>query len=72
MWGFHPANGIEHVHKDVCKRMFEYQKGSTNGVVLNGLRRVSLHIVRKIRIAYWLKLLKTINCIVTSSYEDMF
>jgi hypothetical protein len=72
VWGFHPANDIEKVHMDFCKRILNVKKTTINVVVLSELGRLPLHIIRKIRIVkYWLKLLETRNCILISLYEDM-
>ena len=72
VWGFHPAHDIEKVHMNFCKRILNVKRSATNVVILSELGRTPLCIDRKIRILkYWLKLLKTKNCILKSLYEDM-
>ena len=72
MCGFHPAHDIEKVHMNFCKRILSVKRSSTNGVILSELGRTPLCFDRKIRILkYWLKRLKTKNCILTWLYEGI-
>ena len=71
VWGFHLAHDIEKVHMNFCKRILSVKRSATN-VILSALGRTPLCIDSKIKILkYWLKLLKTKNCILKSVYEDM-
>ena len=55
-----------------CKRILSVKRSATNVVILSELVRTPLCIDRKIKILkYWLKVLKTNNCILKSLYEDM-
>ena len=72
VWGFHLAHDIEKVHMNFCKIILSVKRSATNVVILSELGRTPLCIDKKIRILkYWLKLLKTKNCILKSLYEDM-
>ena len=70
---FHPAHDIEKVHMNFCKRILSVKRSATNVVILSELGRTPLCIDRKIRILkYWLKLLKTKNCILKCSMKICF
>ena len=72
VWGFHAAPDIEKIQTDFCKNMLGVKRSTPNSVIYCELGRLPFICIRKIRILkYWLKLLKTNNCILKNCYEDM-
>ncbi|XP_033745472.1 uncharacterized protein LOC117330985 [Pecten maximus] len=69
VWGHHPAPKIEAVHLLFLKGLLNVKKTVNSSMVYFETGRYSLHVQRKIMIMkYWLKLLKTNNCILKSCY----
>lgn len=72
IWGFHSGDEIERVHTNFCKRILKVKKCTSNFMVYSELGRLPMSIIRKLRIIkYWLKLIKTENCILRNVYEEM-
>ena len=72
VWGFNVADKVEKVHIEFLKRILNAKKCTPSFMVYSELGRLPLQIERKCRIIkYWLKLIKSDNCILKSVYEDM-
>ena len=72
IWGFNPGYDIEKVHIDFCKRILSVKKCTPNHMVYGELGRVPMYNSRMLKIVkYWLKVIKTKNCILQSIYDDM-
>lgn len=72
-WGYHKGLDIETLHLSFVKRILKVKNSTTNYMVYCELGRVPLYITRYVRmIDYWLKLLKSDNCILKNCYEEMY
>ena len=72
IWGFHPGKDIEKVHVDFCKRVLHVKKCTPSYMVYCELGRVPMYNSRLLKIVkYWLKIIKSNNCILRSLYDDM-
>ena len=72
IWGFHNAKDIETVHTKYCKQILKVKRNTPNFMVYCELGRLPMIVIRKLRIIkYWVKLLKTNNCILQNIYEEM-
>lgn len=72
-WGYHKGLDIETLHLSFLKRILKVKNSTTNYMVYCELGRVPLYITRYVRmIDYWLKLLKSDNCILKNCYEEMY
>ncbi|XP_069141192.1 uncharacterized protein [Argopecten irradians] len=73
VWGSHPAPKIESVHLLFLKSLLNVKKTVNSSTVYFETGRFTLHIQRKIMVMkYWLKLLRTDNCILKSCYNALF
>ena len=73
VWGHHPAPKIEAVHLLFLKEVLNVKKTVNSSMVYFETGRNTLHIQRKISIMkYWLKLIKTNNCVLKSCYDALF
>jgi hypothetical protein len=72
IWGFNPGHDIEKVHVDFCKRILYVKKCTPNQMVYGELGRVPMYNLRMLKIVkFWLKVIKTRNCVLQSIYDDM-
>ena len=72
IWGYHAAKDVEKVHLDFCKSILGVSKRTTTMMVYAELGRYPMKIIRTYRIIkYWLKLLKTKNCILKTCYDTL-
>jgi hypothetical protein len=70
IWGFHPAENIDRLHYQFCKRILHVKKSTTNAAVLGELGRVPMYIVRKERIVkYWLKIICSTDSMLYRVYS---
>ena len=73
VWGFHPGKNIENVHLNFCKRTLRVKSSTPNYMIYSELGRLPMIAVRKIKVVkFWLKLLKTQNCILKNLYDEMY
>ena len=57
VWGFIPANAIERVHMQFCKRLLGVKKNKQNDFVYGELRRTNCRSKRYLLILkYWFKI----------------
>ena len=69
IWGFYPAEAIEQVHKDFCKRILKVKRSTMNEIMYGELGSIPLIVQRYIRIVkYWLKFL---NIKQTASHKSL-
>ena len=72
VWGIHSATNIEQVHIDFCKQLLGVKKSTHNASVYCELGRYPLKYQRLYRILkYWVKILKTDNCILKTAYTNL-
>lgn len=72
LWGFDKSVDIEKIHLQFCKKLLCVRKTTSNNMIYFELGRLPLQFFRQIRIIkYWLKLLKTDNCILRSCYKEL-
>jgi hypothetical protein len=68
IWGFHPAENIDRLHYQFCKRILHVKTSTTNAAVLGELGRMPMYIVRKERIVkYWLKIICSTHSMLLQS-----
>ena len=69
-WGYSKSKDIERIHLKFCKRILNVKLTTSNAGVYGELGRYPLYISRYNRIIkYWLKLIKTDNCILKAIYN---
>jgi hypothetical protein len=72
VWGSHPANDLENVNLNFCKKVLGVKKSTMSMMLYDEFGWIPLHVQKKYRILkYWLKLKKTNNCILKSIYQEM-
>lgn len=60
VWGFHPADAVERVHREFCKTVLRMKSSTLNEFVYGELGRTPMYVLRHARIIkYWLKLLES-------------
>ena len=70
--GLHNASEIEKLLIGFCRNVLTEKKSTVNMMIYSELGRFPLLINRKISVVkYWLRLLKTDNCILKTLYADM-
>ena len=72
VWGFHKANDVEKLRTYFCKRILGVKKSTSNIMVYCELGRLPLYLTRKLKIIkFWLRLMKSNNCILTSCLSEL-
>jgi hypothetical protein len=63
VWGFHPGDAVERVHRQFCKN-------TVNNIVYRELGRTNVQCVRVVRIIkYWLKIVKSPTRLIKTVYD---
>jgi hypothetical protein len=69
VWGFHKGVDIETLHLSFLKRVLKVRKSTSNYMIYFELEKKTRYC-RMLK--YWIKILKTENCILKNCCEDMF
>ena len=73
LWGYVKAQDIERVHTMFLKRVLGVKRSTSNDLVYCETERIPLAVNRQFHmLKYWVKLLKTDNCILKHLYLNMF
>jgi hypothetical protein len=73
IWGFHPADNIERLHFQFCKRILHVHKSTTNVAILGELGRTPSSIIRKERILkYWIQILSKKDSLLYKVYGLLY
>ena len=72
LWGYIKAQDMERVHTMFLKRLLGVKRSTSNDMVYCKMGRLPLFVQRQFNILkYWLKLLKTDNCILKGLYDNL-
>ena len=72
MWGFYKSKEIERIHLKYLKSILNVKTTTFSASVYGELGCYPLSICRHVRIIkYWIKIIKTENCIVKTIYTTM-
>ena len=69
LWGYVKAQDVESVHTMFLKRVLDVKLSASNDFVYSETGRLALVVSRQFSmLKYWVKLLKTDNCIMRNLY----